>query len=535
LTQIQGYKSLRALSNGRVNSPKSTPWVGHSTMVGADNLHFQGSKYQGLKFQGDSEPEALQPSPKSVAEAGKVTKEKPMKIRSGGAELPDFLKKDKPASKIDKAEGKEVKKDRFQWFKKKKTDASQKHETSKKGKKKKGFKAKMAAVRYKTFSLLEKGVRYPEFWARKIMNKFMERKFKGEIDVIHKDIMALDPKTTHYMQFLMMIAKVMSLPMIIETEINTESKSFQDLTESDEPTIFIFNHDHQREDPILLSIFCIRMYIDAIKKGRGDTIPRPQIIINEDILLSQSQKQREIYEKAGSIGVDADLFPSKKVSQRNGSRMRDVIKKFRNKSHHILIFPEGRMSMFSFMNLRNKFQTGVGDIVNLTASRLGRVKVVPIGFAYAKAKKGEDKKKPFGSIYVGDPIYFTEKDGAMYTSIANVTEDYGSEAYKKFFYGLEEAKKDEPEMNRRDFLFRPIRSAKGKIDKRSKEEKIPTHDIVDLEGVPSKMITDKGKLVGKKGRTAFIADIMAENLIICTKKAKEQLPIKSLGDKVKIY
>ncbi|MBY0403854.1 MAG: hypothetical protein K2X66_08140 [Cyanobacteria bacterium] len=159
-----------------------------------------------------------------------------------------------------------------------------------------------------------------------------------------------------------------------EFEVNTESGRLEKLAESDEACIFLMNHDHQPQDPAMLSFFNMMLYQEYLKNGKGATCPRPKIILNQDILHTISDKNtRALYRKMGSVPVDArvpgeekDTFgqilkdigrslmfwkakapetnaPAKRGG-RNSQVMVNVLKGFNKDQCHVFLFPEGRMA-----------------------------------------------------------------------------------------------------------------------------------------------------------------------------------------------
>jgi hypothetical protein len=159
-----------------------------------------------------------------------------------------------------------------------------------------------------------------------------------------------------------------------EFEVNTESGRLEKLAESDEACIFLMNHDHQPQDPAMLSFFNMMLYQEYLKNGKGDTCPRPKIILNQDILHTISDKNtRALYRKMGSVPVDArvpgeekDTFgqifkdigrslmfwkakaPETNAGAKRGGRnsqvMVNVLKGFNKNQCHVFLFPEGRMA-----------------------------------------------------------------------------------------------------------------------------------------------------------------------------------------------
>ena len=265
-----------------------------------------------------------------------------------------------------------------------------------------------------------------------------------------------------------------------EVEINLESNRIKDIVNSNEPHIFIMNHDNQTHDPEMMTMFNTFLSDEYIKSGKASTCPRPVVILNEDILLSMNKKRREIFEKMGAIGIDASLYSAD--GKKNAKKLIPVLRDFVMGKANIYIFPEGKMSAYKNLDIKDKFQTGVADMVHLLVNKRDDVRVVPLAFDYNK------KSKPLlSSIYIGSPIIFKKEGTHVLSSSGNVSSSFTSDDYKNFF----------------------------------------NNPDIDYE-----TITDKGIPVEGKNTVAYIGGVLCENLRICKEEAKAVLSKKSLGDKV---
>lgn len=351
-----------------------------------------------------------------------------------------------------------------------------------------------------------------EFGLRKVGNWFVEFKYRKLINDIHSQITNTDPNSPEYIHYAVRLARLFSTIQPIEVEINLQSGRIDDIAHSNEACIFIMNHDYQSQDPMLLSIFNILLYQAYIETGKEGNCPRPKILVNQDILTSKRKKHREIYEALGAVGVDASTKESASRTFGNLHVMKQILSDFINDKNHVFLFPEGRKSAFKWLDLKQKFQIGTGDLVRQAARRKERVKVVPIGFAYDRNKK---ERQPLGSIYIGEPIYFVERDKKLYVTTGNITEDVATPAYKHFFY-----------------RFGNLQGNPGfQVDSAVGEQ--PTFMFVD--GKYYKCITDANVPVLGKDLAPYVADVLAENLQICRSNAIEMLPKTSLSKEVICY
>lgn len=151
------------------------------------------------------------------------------------------------------------------------------------------------------------------------------------------------------------------------------------------------------------------------------------------------------------------------------------------------------MSAFKNLDLKEKFQTGIGHIVRTALKRKNRVKVIPLGFAFNPNKS---EGQPLGSIYIGEPIYFKRDGKQIYTSTGNLSFEDASPPYKNFFY-------------------------------------CNSTPNTSFDNISFKAITDNGVPVTDHTQQFYIGDILAENLQICRQIALQNLPQSSLKENVK--
>jgi hypothetical protein len=218
-----------------------------------------------------------------------------------------------------------------------------------------------------------------EWLARKVGGKYQGYKLKKFVQNANALLDTHPPKTPEHIRAQMLLSQQLFASTLPEIEMNFESPQFQDLIKSDEACIFIINHDHQVEDPALLSSFNTALYEGYIENGKAATCPEPKVILNRDILDTISLPGfREIYEKLGAVPVDASVesesmdtykqtfmewathlipkrwrvkrpvgengrplpvVPPKKDNARN---LVPILKAFNENKNHIFLFPEGR-------------------------------------------------------------------------------------------------------------------------------------------------------------------------------------------------
>ncbi len=328
---------------------------------------------------------------------------------------------------------------------------------------------------------------------RRVGSKIIETQYPDLIKQAHSLIKKHDVNTPDYIRDAVALARLFSSFQPIEININLLSGCLENIVNSDEACIFVINHDHQVQDPVLLSMFNILLYEKYIEANKAATCPRPKIILNQDILSTKEKKHREIYEALGAVGVDIEQNLSFSETRKNSKSLLHLIQDFCADKNHIFIFPEGRKSAYKNLDLKEKFQVGIGHVVRTALKRKKQVKVIPLGFAF---NSNNAEKQPLGSIYVGKPIYFKKDGKQICTSTGNISFESASPSYRNFFYC----------------------------------NSSPNTYFGD--DVPFKVITHNGVAVTDHTQQSYIGDILAENLQICRQMALQSLPQNPLKEDV---
>lgn len=336
---------------------------------------------------------------------------------------------------------------------------------------------------------IEPVLRTVEMSFRKTANRIANKAQSKLIDNVHSKIQEIPIDSPLYMQAIGDLSKMMTMHQEVEVNagigtLNSLNKAIQDIASSDESCIFIMNHDNQSKDPKLLSLFNALLAKEYVLQGKAQNCPRPKIVLNEDILLSTKPKMREIYEWSGAVGVDASIGESRAKSRKNSKVMITLMRSFAENKSNIFIFPEGKLCIRKDLNIYERFQVGIGDLIRSVAEKKGRVKVVPLGFAYKKKRTGF-KKEIFKSIFIGEPIFIAPKEKNMAISSSNVGAESDMINLKRFF-------DKKPEM----------------------ENKGISYYTFTKKGIP---IEDRHQ------QSDLISLFLAENLRLCIEKAKKFL------------
>ena len=406
--------------------------------------------------------------------------------------------------------------------------------------------------------------RQVEYGMRLVANQLINWKAKKTIDEIHKAFETVDPNAPNYLHSLLAAGYFLASQMPLQLEMNMEDNPFDRLVKKNRSAIFMMNHDYQLHDPMMLCYVGLLLYQAYFQAGKGETCPRPAILMNEDILKAMPEKLREIYVKLGAVGVDASLTATDSSRVTNVIALKPLLTDLVKDKRHLFIFPEGRNAGKHHWDLKDRFQPGLAELVQIAVSRKGSLDVYPVGFAVNKRKKVPNplydptektsaKKLKLASVYVGEPIVFQTlengpKGQILVVNKANMTPDNAPDSYRKFLFQL--PPKEKPKVitiwqrlgkglsSLNPWRKKPIVSLShsnnaNKMSHFSQTLQLSntelTPDMLKLgyemvSDIPSKILTEGGVPVPFRETTPYIKDVLEENLRICRAKAIEKLP-----------
>ena len=262
------------------------------------------------------------------------------------------------------------------------------------------FKGQVPSVEYASAAM----TRGAEYSMRVVCNKFLDLfqpKFEKKIIKNIANIKAEPTKL--YLEQLSEIGRFYSALNVMD--VNVEDKILEKLAQKDEPIIFIMNHSNQTEDPQMLAFLNV-LLCDAYKKAGKESFPLPKIILNEDILKTMNPIKRKAFENFGAVGIDASVVGGDKSV--NTRAFLPLVKDFVRKKCNIFIFPEGRLAIRSDLELFDRFQSGVPNLINKILAIKKNVTVVPVGFSYGGKSKGANGvrlgEKGLNGMSIGTPI-----------------------------------------------------------------------------------------------------------------------------------
>jgi len=270
--------------------------------------------------------------------------------------------------------------------------------------------------------LVRKIANFVDYVPRRIYNSALYALNKKDIDTLHRTIQSIDINSSEYCAGMAEFADVFLRKK--DVLCNFEAPTLKKIADSDLPVIYVMNHNAQGKDPALMLLYNALLNIKYLELGKSVTAPRPKILMNQNIIKSQSTKMREIYERNGATGLD--IFSEK---GNNSAAILSVIKGYLSGKTNVFIFPEGRNGIRRDLPFEERFQDGVSSIVKMITSRGKTAKVVPLGFDYGK------DSSILGSIYIGEPIYFKQSGGKLLTNSANTSSEYASIGLKESFKG----------------------------------------------------------------------------------------------------
>lgn len=326
----------------------------------------------------------------------------------------------------------------------------------------------------------EKQFRKTEFIFRRLGNIIGDKFGGGKFEDIYEELKGVDINSEEFIDKLLKTANRYIQKM--EFEINVEDGNIEKIIESRKPHIFIMNHDKQLRDPHMLATFGKILYSMYKNAGLSATCPRPKIVLNEDILRAMKPERAEILKKVGAIGIDANIYSTDKA--KNARAMLPMLRDFIRGKAHIFIFPEGRLAGRK-PTLKERFQSGISEMISKLIEKTDEVNVTPLTFAYNKPLK-----RGLTSIFVGKPITFKRSGEFVTTTKGNTDSEFATSGYKRYFANTQ-----------------------------SNEDKI---------------ITDNGNPVKAENASNYISGILCENLEICRKEAKKNLPKNSIGEKANL-
>lgn len=227
---------------------------------------------------------------------------------------------------------------------------------------------------------------------KNLLSKFFQSK---KTKNIIKEIASLNPQRDRvYLEKLAEIAKLYSTQKVIDANIG--DNILEQIAQKGKSVIYIMNHSNQVEDPHVLAVLNV-LLAEAYKSTNCQEFPLPKIVMNEDILKTMDPIKRKAYENLGAVGIDANIVDANKAV--NTRAFLPLVKDFICDKCNIFIFPEGRLAVKNDLNLYDRFQDGVGNLINKIVALKKEVTVVPVAFAY-----GKDEQKNLVAMNIGTPI-----------------------------------------------------------------------------------------------------------------------------------
>jgi len=266
--------------------------------------------------------------------------------------------------------------------------------------------------------------------ALKITFKSVEKYFGHFLESSAQNFRSAPKNSVQYIQNIVDISKNLTLNEHITVK---NAHNLDKIIKNNEPCIFIMNHGNYTQDAFGLAKLSEVLYGKSLHLKQGEQCPRPNIIINRDVLDSQPHMIRELFDNLGCVGVDATFYhPSSEAKLYNKKQLLPVMRDFTQGKNHIFIFPEGGLGTYTnHYPLEKRFQIGVGNMAKIIAdNQNGKVNIIPIGFHH-----NTHSAKTSTNIVVGTPICIKKENNQYYSTAGNITAENTSENFKEFFYG----------------------------------------------------------------------------------------------------
>ena len=188
----------------------------------------------------------------------------------------------------------------------------------------------------------------------------------------------LEPDSPEYINTLAKIGNSTKQKFI---NINIEDGIFEEIAKSNEPVIFMMNHDNPARDKFAYPILNSFLNYSYATLGKQNDCPRPYIIVSKNVIKGAGNNtMKKIFQKIGLVPIDANM--TERNTRVNINPMRDLINKFVENKANIFIFPEGNNSIYPEKPLEEKFQLGLSKMIKKILEKKSTVRVLPIGISY---------------------------------------------------------------------------------------------------------------------------------------------------------
>ncbi len=256
-------------------------------------------------------------------------------------------------------------------------------------------------------SLGEKPLRHLEVSLRQLVNYgqvLIHQDFFEHIDGLFQKLGSEAGQEEQIKVFMEYYKEFLAGRKEAQVSVNDEFKERLDkITDDCYPTIFVFNHDNIKNgmDECLLNLFTLELYQSYLDKGKGDSCPKPRILLNDMILDTMTDLQRGVLEQGGVLALSTSPDSSREKAMKNGRAMSTLMRENSN----IFVFPESSFALLPEIEFKNRMQPGTAKLISTMLTKPRNldqgVRLIPVGFAFSDANQ---QRK--AHIELGESVYF---------------------------------------------------------------------------------------------------------------------------------
>lgn len=312
-----------------------------------------------------------------------------------------------------------------------------------------------------------------------LSGKELENKYHKEIETLYSSVATTDVTSPDFVKRIVETNDF--LVDGLNFEMNTESGRLAKIAKSDEAAIFVVEHKSVPYDVCMGFGFLSQLYKKYQELGKIENVPLPKFIINKHITDGLPSHLLDVFNKTEATPVYASYYPA---GEGGSDLLNNAMSGFINNKNHIIIYPDGRRAKYKQeLTDSERFQYGIGKMVQSSLLDKKRVKVICLGTQY---------KDGIGSLHIGNPIYFSKDGNSINVTKGNITSDSERTQNNSFYKKLSELSDDDT---------MTITHAGKPIDISNKQ--------------------------GNKFMSRVIAGILRADLHICTENAKKVLNLNS--------
>ena len=282
---------------------------------------------------------------------------------------------------------------------------------------------------------------------------------KKSINTAYKSI---DVNSADYINYVYRLARGKCRQIC---EVNVESERLQNIVKDKEPCIFVMNHTWEQGKDINAAVFFNSLlYREYIYQNKTETCPRSKIMASKGFFMRAPDGGEQL-RWLGVVPVNNSAKENRRVE--NAAMLKNITEQFARNEINLFLFPEGALAGLWFLPLKYKFQAGASYVIRKALEIKEKVKTVSLCFAH---------KKDLSAIHIGEPLYFSKRNGNYYATRGNVDSEFFDKKLSNLYDDKDEI-----------------------------------------------LLTEAGQSVGYKNVMPYISGILLDNMKCCAKEAKSDL------------